>query len=284
MHRHPSFNLLLHDDEELAEYLGSPVSQRITIHEWPLSCVQSLVTEQGGRYIYKVQAPPTLEAQFYARAQSPLLVPVRVIEAKGHMTAMLMEEIQAPRLKDVPLKDAEAAGIANDLIDMISQIHGDLPVMFDISTEEGWAAYIEGALHDISECIHEGSFKEVDIGKVNKLREWSQAPALLTELRSPSGYVHADLKAENVLVTNDGYRVLDWQRPIRGPVSLDAAALLHSLGIDPVRYVPIGIMQIYHFLHLAWYAQAARKWVPQGKPWFDRLIAEIARELELKQI
>lgn len=279
MHRHPSFNLLLHDDEELAEYLGSPVSQRITIHEWPLSCVQRMVTEQGGRYIYKVQAPPTLEAQFYARAQSPLLVPVRVIEAKDNMTAMLMEEIQAPRLKDIPLKDSEAASIANDLIDMISQIHGDLPVMFDISTEEGWAAYIEGALHDISECIHEGSFKEVDIGKVNKLREWSQAPALLTELRSPSGYVHADLKAENVLVTNDGYRVLDWQRPIRGPVSLDAAALLHSLGIDPIRYVPIGIMQIYHFLHLAWYAQAARNGFLRGSRGSTALLPKLLATL-----
>ncbi|MBB3126876.1 aminoglycoside/choline kinase family phosphotransferase [Paenibacillus rhizosphaerae] len=284
MYRHPSFELLLHDDEELAGYLGSPISQRITIHEWPLSCVQRIVTEQGDRHIYKVQAPPTLEAQFYARAQSLLLVSVRVIEAKDNMTAMLMEEIQAPRLKDIPLKESEAAATANDLMTMISRIDGDLPVMIDISTEEGWTAYIEAALRDISECIHEGSFKEVDFTKVNKLRKWSEAPALLAEICSPSGLVHADLKAENVLATNDGYRVLDWQRPIWGPVSLDAATLLLSLGVDAARYVPIGIIQMYHFLHLAWYAQAARKWVPQGKPWFDRLISEIAHDLELKQL
>ncbi|OZB98890.1 phosphotransferase [Paenibacillus sp. XY044] len=283
MHRHQSFDLLLHDDEELGEYLDSPVSQRVTIHEWPLSCVQRICTEQGGSYIYKVQAPPTLEAQFYARARSPLMVSVRVIETKSDTTAMLMEEIKAPRLNDIPLKESEAAAIANDLTEMIGRIHGDLPFMNDISTEEGWTAYIGAALDQICECIHEGSFKQVSLEQVNKLREWSEAPALLAEIRSPSGLVHADLKAENVLVTNDGYRVLDWQRPIRGPILLDAATLLNSLGFDPTRYVPIGIMQMYHFLHVAWYAQAARRWVPQGKPWFDRLIADIARDLELKQ-
>lgn len=283
MHRHPSFDLLLHDDQELALFLGSPVIQRDTIHEWPLSCVQRVYTEQGDNYIYKVQAPPTVEAEFYTYARSPILASVRIMEISGDMTAMVMEEIKAPRLNDIILEEAESVAIAKDLMERIARIDGDFPVMLDISTEERWAAYIGAALDDIRYCILDGSFQQVSLTQADRLREWSEALPLLDEIRASSGLVHADLKAENVLVTTDGFRVLDWQRPIRGPVSLDAATLFISLGLDPLRHVPIGIVQLYHFLHIAWYAQAARKWVPQGKPWFDRIIAEIVRELELTQ-
>lgn len=279
MHRHPIFELLLHDDDELAEFLGSSVSERTTIHEWPLSCVQRVRTENGGSYIYKVQAPPTLEADFYVRARSPLLVSVRVLETNDMTTAMLMEEVVAPRLSDIRLEETEAVAIATDLVEQIAEIDGELPAMVDIRTEDHWAAYMGAALDDMRALILDGSFHQVDLELVNRLSRWSEAPTLLNAFRLPTGYVHADLKAENVLVTANGYRVLDWQRPIRGPVSLDTATLLISLGIDPGRHVPMGIVQMYHFLHIAWFAQAARRWFPEGKPSFDGLIARISGEL-----
>ncbi|SDO74185.1 Phosphotransferase enzyme family protein [Paenibacillus sp. yr247] len=279
MYRHHIFELLLHDDDELAEVLGSSVLERATIHEWPLSCVQRVRTANGSSYIYKVQAPPTLEVNFYARARSELLVPVRVLEEKGRTTAMIMEDVDAPRLNDIRLEETEILAIATNLVEQIAEIGGELPAMVDICTEDRWAAYIELALDDILALISEGSFHQVDLELVNCLIRWSETPSLMNAFDSPTGYVHADLKAENVLVTPKGYRVLDWQRPIRGPVSLDSATLLISLGIDPTRHVSIGIVQLYHFLHIAWFAQAARKWLPQGKPWFDGIIKGISGEL-----
>ncbi len=283
MKRHQHFDLWLHEDDELAEILGSPITERATIHEWPLSCVQRVRTGDGGRHIYKVQAPPTLEADFYARARSPLLVSARVLEGTGTTVAILMEELESPRLSDVRPVETEAIAIATDLVGQIAKIGGDPPIMTDIGTEDRWAAYIGAALDDIRALVGDGSFRQVDLELVNRLSRWAEAPSLLDAIRMPAGYVHADLKADNVLVTPDGYRVLDWQRPIRGPVALDNATLLISLGIDPTKHVPIGIVQLYHLLHIAWYAQAARRWFPQGKPWFDGFIARIGNELERLQ-
>jgi len=280
VHRHAAFDLWLHDDDELALALGSPLQSRETIHEWPLSCVQRLRTGAGSRHIYKVQAPPTVEAEFYARARSPLLVPVRALPAAGTTVALLMEEIDAPRLSDQAPTQPQAAEIAADLQGRIAGIEGDLPAVADIGSEEGWRAHIGTALADLRACVADGTFRRVDAALADRIARWCGAPTVLAAVRSPAGHVHADLKAENVLVVPGGYRVLDWQRPIRGPVALDAATLLISLGVDATRHVPVGVVQLHHLLRIAWFAQAAVRWFPQGRPWFDQWIAGIAGELE----
>lgn len=280
MHRHPHFDLWLHDDDELASALDSPVAERVTIHEWPLSSVQRVRTADGARHIYKVQAPPTLEPEFYARARSPLLVSTRVLPSQGTTAAMVMPELDAARLSDVRPSEAEAPGIATALVRQIADIQGDLPSMFDISTEARWAEYFGAALDDMRACVAEGSFQKVDLDLVDRLGRLAESPSVRDVIRSPSGFVHADLMADNVLVTPDGYRVLDWQRPIRGPVALDSATLLISLGVDAARHVPLGAVQLHHLLNIAWYAQSARRWLPGGKPFLDGFIAHIGGELQ----
>ncbi|QHT63218.1 phosphotransferase [Paenibacillus lycopersici] len=283
MHLHPHFELSLHDDGELADILGSPVTERASIHEWPLSCVQRIRTADGRSYIYKVQAPPTLEAEFYARARSPLLAEASAIEVKGRPPALLMADIEAPRLSELRPRKAEAAAIADELLAGIAAIEGELPAMADLRTEERFAAYIGAALDDVQASIDDGSFVKTGEAMLGRLRQWSGSAAIREAFRTPSGYVHADLKADNVLAAPGGYIILDWQRPILAPVALDRAALLLSLGVEPSGLVEPGILQLYHFLHLAWFAQAGRRWFPQGKPWFDGIIAGIAGELERLQ-
>ncbi|AZN41340.1 phosphotransferase [Paenibacillus albus] len=281
MHKHPFFDLWLHDDDELARLLSSSVEERVKLHEWPLSSVERVRTTNGNSCIYKVQAQPTIEASFYAQARSKLLVSVRTIEAERGMTVMIMEDVDAPRLNDVALEQTEILDIAEQLLKLIGEIEGDLPIFLDISKDEAWTAYTDMVFEDMRFLIEEGSFKKVDLELVNMLSDWSKSEAVMEVLHSQTGYVHGDLKADNVLVTQSGYLVLDWQRPIRGPVLLDTATLLISLGTDPTKHVPIAIVQLYHFLHLAWFATAARRWVPGGKAWFDGIIknmgAEIAR-------
>ncbi len=279
MHRHPYFDLWLHDDAELADVLGSPVVERATIHEWPLSSVQRVRTADGRRHIYKVQAPPTVEPQFYARARSPLLVPVRVLPSRGTTAAMCMDEVDAPRLSDARPSESEAPVVAAALIRQIGEIAGDLPAFADISTPDRWADHFGTALDDIRACVEEGSFKQVDGALVDRLARLTESPDVLAAIRSPSGYVHSDLMGDNVLITGDGYRVLDWQRPIRGPVALDVATLLISLGMDAAPHVLPGVVRLHHLLHIAWYGQSARRWLPGGKPHLDGIIARIAAKL-----
>jgi hypothetical protein len=56
MYRHPYFDLVLHDDEELSALLGWRIVERRTLHEWPLSCVQRVTTADDTRIVYKAQA------------------------------------------------------------------------------------------------------------------------------------------------------------------------------------------------------------------------------------
>ena len=281
LHRHPRYDLWLHDDVELGELLGAPVAERATVHEWMLSSVQRVRTADGRRYIYKVQAPPTLEPAFYARARSPLLVPARSIPGQASTAVMVMEDVLGRPLSEAPPPEPEAVALAEHLLRGIAEIEGDLPAMTDIGTVDRWVARFELALADIRAFVSDGTFHQVEPSLPDRLGRLAESPAVLDAIRSPCGYVHTDLMANNVLVTADGgHRILDWQRPIRGPVALDAATLLISLGIDATRHVPVGVVQLYHLLHIAWYTECARRWYPEGRPFYGGSLARIDRELQ----
>lgn len=47
MHRHPHFNLWLHHSDELAVHIGAAIREQVTLHEWPLSCVQRIQLAKG---------------------------------------------------------------------------------------------------------------------------------------------------------------------------------------------------------------------------------------------
>ena len=131
MHRHPYFDLMLHEDDELSALLGSRVVERPTLHEWPLSCVQRVTTADETRIIYKAQAAPTIEPEFYAAARSPLLPQARTIYHTEQHACMLIEFIDAPRLADLRLPAAEIERAASkSVLDAVNApaglIHSDL--------------------------------------------------------------------------------------------------------------------------------------------------------------
>lgn len=276
MHKHTYFDLLLHDDAELSSILNCAVVQRTTLHEWPLSCVQRVSCEDGQTYIYKVQSPPTVEPAFYENARSPLLVSAQVIADN----TLIMEDIQAPHLNDVALSDAAKLAAVDDIVRQISQIEGDLPSVADLRTESAWAAYVETIVSDINMLIEEGKFQQVTQLMGDTLKKHADSSAVMNSFSGEMGLVHGDLWGENVLVTSDGYRVIDWQRPIFGPTALDRSTLLASVGLDPVPVVGPGIVQLRRLLLIAWLAQAARYWFPEGADHYDGQIAQLLRELD----
>ncbi len=144
MHKHPHFDLLLHDDGELAGYINGPVYQRVTLHEWPLSCVQRVVHYDARRFIYKAQSGPTVEADFYAAALSKLLVGGRTIYREGPYTCLLLENLEAPPLASLGLPEVEALRVGRDLLDEIARIGGKYPVYLDVSSPAKWTALVVG--------------------------------------------------------------------------------------------------------------------------------------------
>jgi hypothetical protein len=91
VYRHPYFDLWLHNDDELAPFVQGDIAQRVTLHQWPLSCVQRLTTVDGRTLIYKAQFGPTVESEFYANARSDLLPWAQTIYVQDGYACMLFE-------------------------------------------------------------------------------------------------------------------------------------------------------------------------------------------------
>ncbi|MBN1810997.1 MAG: phosphotransferase [Anaerolineae bacterium] len=282
MHRHPYFDLWLHDDDELAAFVESDVSERVTLHEWPLSCVQRLALADGRRLIYKTQFGPTVESEFYARARSEILPWAKTIyEADGHV-CMLVEFVAGPRAEELGLGEEQAIRISREVVAQIAAIEGDLPHYLDIGDGEKWRALVYAMLRDLEGLIERNAFEVVDEAMMHHLEERAFSKPVLEVFRTSPGYVHHDLGGDNLLVLPDGYRVIDWQRPILGPTDLDVATLLRSLGVDPLPHVGEGIVRMLDLLTVHWFAQAATRWFPAGIADYDVQIAELTRGNEEK--
>jgi len=278
VNQHPYFNLRLHDDDELEARLGDEIVERITLHEWPLSCVQRLALAGGRKLIYKSQYGPTVEAEVYARVRSRLLPWAETLyQAEGHVCT-LIEYVDAPIFEDLEPSEGEAARVAGEVRAEIDALEGELPAYIDVRDRTRWQAYVEAMLGELRTLIAGGAFHVTTAEMADDVAHRAAAPAVLAAFDAGCGYVHRDLSADNVLVLPDGYRVIDWQRPIWGPVDLDRVDLLNSLGYDPLRHVDAAVVQVWLILSIGWLTEAKARWFPEGET-YDRQVAELIARL-----
>ena len=82
--------------------------------------------------------------------------------------------------------------------------------------------------------------------------------AILDASRQNCGLVHGDLTGDNLFILPDGgYKLIDWARPFRGPTIVDLAALLESLGHDPLAYVDRPALTLLYTLRINWLTQCS---------------------------
>jgi hypothetical protein len=74
--------------------------------------------------------------------------------------------------------------------------------------------------------------------------------------------VHRDLTGDNLFVLPDGYRLIDWQRPILGTTDLDLITLFGSLGFDPLRHVSEGALRVWLLPQIDWFRDVD-EWIVQ---------------------
>jgi hypothetical protein len=275
---HPYFDLRLHDDPELESLLDDRIVERTTLHEWPLSCVQRLTLASGRRLIYKTQYGPTVEADVYASAHSPLLPWAETLyRAEGHV-CMLIEYIDAPPFEDLEPSEEAALRVARELRAGLDEMGDDLPCYIDIRDEGRWRAYVQAMLDEMTELIDRGAFSQTSRQMAADLARWSESSSVLAAINAPAGYVHRDFCGDNLLVLSDGYRVIDWQRPIWGPTDLDRVDLLNSLSYDPLRHVDAGVVQVWLLLSIGWLTEAKARWFPEGTS-YDGQVADLIAQL-----
>lgn len=274
MHKHPYFDLYMHDDQELAAHVGGEIVERERLHEWPLSCVERIVTAYG-QWIYKCQSGPTVEAAFYTLARSDLLTLAQTLYQADGYTCTLSEYVDAPLIEDLDLSEAQALSITRQVRARMDAIEGDLPYMDDIRTPESWQSLVDGTLEHIAGLIEQGRYIQTMPERVEELREWAHSKETLQATQRKAGYVHGDFTGDNLFVLGEGdYRVIDWQRPYYGPTELDVASMLESLEFDPLQVVGPGIVQIRSFMQIRWFTACAVRWFPDGAETYDRLTAE----------
>ena len=279
MHQHPYFNLRLHDDAELERLVGAALARRQTLHEWPLSCVHKLTLADGRCLVYKAAYGPTVEAEFYARAHSPLLLPARTVYQQDGYACLLLEWVGAPRLEDLALPEGEMLALIEEILDAIASIQGDLPYYLDLRSASAWQDAMDEMLANLQRLLEEGKLHQLTAQALQAFQGWAQAPEVLEALAENPGLAHTDLGGDNILVTPQGLRVIDWQRPIHGPRALDRLRLLESAGIGLDGRVSTGILRVQRLLSIHWLAEAASRWFPEGVETYDRQIALLAEQL-----
>jgi hypothetical protein len=274
----------MHDDEELvplvqADVVGD-ILERVTLHEWPLSCVQRLKLADGRRLIYKAQFGPTVESEFYARARSEILPWAKTIyEADGHV-CMLIEFVEGPLAEDLGLGEEDVIRIGREVTARIAAIEGELPHCLDITDETKWETLVGSMVQNLGTLIDAGAFTLTDEAAVRALARSASSEPVLAALHTRPGYVHHDLGGDNLFVLPGSYRVIDWQRPILGPTDLDVATLLRSLGVDPLPHVGEGIVQTLDLLTVHWFTQCATRWFPAGTAGYDKRIAGLVARID----
>lgn len=272
--------LAIHDDAELAALLGEAVLTRETIREWPLSWTQRIELVDGRTFAYKSQLPPLVESEFYASAESPLLPGHKVLGRLGDCSTVLIDWIDAPSLADTNLSKAETLTHAAEVVRQISTISGDPPTYLDVGTSEKWSEEADLTLGKLRRLIADGTFNSMTPAMVDKIEAWTVTPEVTNQISSSSRLVHRDLKLDHIFITDDGYRVIDWQVPVIAPGDVDLAMLLADAGIDPRSYVDQTTCGISHFLALRWAVVAQHDFFPERAwPLFERWAFEAMRAI-----
>jgi len=278
MKKHPYHDLWMHEDGELSSHLGSRVCERTTLHDWPLSTVQKVVCEDGRKLIYKSQYGPTVEAEFYAAARAPILPRAETLwKSDGH-SCMLIEFIDAPLVQALGLQGNAVVRMGREIQAEIRKVSGKPPCFLDIGDERKWLALVDATIMDLKRLVAEGRFTQVNADSIASLARCGRSDAVVSAATRDVGIIHGDTKGDNVFVTSDGYRVIDWQRTKRGPRDVDLVAFLHGHGINPTDHVDAGTVGIFHFLGVWWATQCQTRWIPDARS-YDNAVAGLADRL-----
>ena len=281
MEQHPIFPAIhLHSDSELAEALGASIVERETIRQWPLSCVQRLVLNGGEKLVYKSQLPPTVETRFFERACSAILPSHRFLGKLGRCDTMTIEWIDAPLLRDTAVSAPDIVEHGKRILLQISQIQGDLPIYLDIGTVPAWLSEVSSTLEKLSALIQKRWFRSSTSAEVQRVHEWAESIEIRDAIAHQPGLIHGDLKADQIFVTPDGYRLIDWQRPAIAPPEVDLVSLLVGQAIDPNLYVEPVFVKIFWFLRLHWAVQAQADLFPESRNrLFDQWSSEAIQKI-----
>lgn len=276
-------DLVLYDDVELEAVTGDTVVERHTVAEWPLSWTQRVVFASGRAFAYKAMLPPLIEPDFYAAAGTVHLLPGhRHVGNFGDCATILVEWIDAPSLADRNPGEKRLLAHATEVVKQIGEMGPGLPAYLDVGTPGKWSAEATATLGKVRQLASDGRFSRIVAATVDDVESWVLSARVLDSVAAHSRLVHRDLKPDHVFLTDDGYRLIDWQLPAIAPADIDLVWLLEGASIDSFRHVDPVTYGIAFFLHLRWATVGQHDLFPEVvvpflQDWAEEGIKGIAR-------
>jgi len=188
---------------------------------------------------------------------------------------MLLEFVDAPLMDDLALTEDAVWRLREEIAEQIAEIEGDLVFYIDISDRTKWLQLVDSTLTDLEDLLVQGRFEKTTVETVGILDRYARGPAVLDAATSNAGLVHGDPSGDNVLITDDGYKVIDWQRPLLGPTDLNRS-FLDDPELDA--QTKKGLLGIEAFLLIRWVTECKKTWIP-GALSYDSMIFVAAQDM-----
>lgn len=263
MQKHQQYDLWIHNDQELSELFGDEIIQRKTIHQWPNSCVEKITLKGEKEIIYKFQSGGIIESLFYEQASSPILPEARTLWRDEWYSCIAIEYINTPIFGTQGKSEKELLTISKELLNLISQIKGNLPILIDISTYAKWTEMAEGTLKSLRKLIAESRQYGSGVADIDYIEERIFSPNIKAVYKGKTGLIHGDLNGGNIFLQNGGLKLIDWQSYKLAPVVLDQAGFFSRQGINPQKYVSPAATCMLYFIGIWWLVQCQMTLIPE---------------------
>lgn len=282
MKKHSYFDLFLPDFSDLNCFLDSPASTRTVLSEWPLSCVETLTSETGAKYILKsVRAPCTQELSFYQLVESCHTPRVTPIYKEKHHASFLYKYQNGKHPEELALSPERYHQMTQDIHSWISNLPTTLPAYLDLSTSPNWNKWTKEYLHNFLDFLNLAEVSDCDQNDYLLSEKIINDPALMEFALNNIGYAHGDFSQDNVLILPDGnFFILDWQRSLITSPLVDYVAFFESLDIEPLLFLPAEAVILTNLLNISWLLDCAQKWFLPGRRTYDHQIKQLVSRIQ----
>ena len=271
-------HIQVHKDEELAHWIGQEIVTRHKLHHWPLLYVERVDLQNGDSLIYKAQcAAASKELAFLTGHSAPfLLKPIKTGHHQG-TDIIVMPFSPLPNMGSLNLSDSELNEFLIGIQQMISPL-GDADVFYDFSTSRHFIALVEKV------CEHLTAGGQ-DLDSAQHILDWVHKNSARLYAKDSVGLLHGDLSDANILVEGRSPRwILDWQRPMLGPRTLERAMMFHLSDRDDLKWFEnYGVMA--RIMVWIWYATVYEHWMDWDttRQHISRLMADLAKVISRSQ-
>jgi hypothetical protein len=273
MNKHPFFDLISPDNEEIAAILGCQILDRKTIAEWPLSCVEKVVNADGAEWMLKSNhAPCTIEGDFYSAVDRPFLIKPSFIKNEPPYQLIIYPHINGKPYSLTKLSQigSEKEIFRNHFAGILESLYdSELPVYLKIDTKAHFLVAFRKMISSLVELVESGTFSHTKGQDIEELAMSIESTIMEDVALQKTTLVHGDFSIDNLLFTpTNGYYILDWQRPIFGSPLIDEYTFIKSNGAipEPPAILIGSLVQIY------WFVDCAVNWFPAGSKTYDQQV------------